>query len=44
MKNQALFSSKDKSKILKCRLLQYLFGASRVNLIPASAVVVIWAN
>ena len=26
MKNQALFS-KDKSKILKCRLLQFLFGA-----------------
>ena len=31
MKNQALFSSKDKSKKLKCRLLQFLFGASRVN-------------
>ena len=27
IKNQALFSSKDKSKNLKCRLLQYLFGA-----------------
>ena len=27
MKNQALFSSKDKSKKLKCRLLQVLFGA-----------------
>ena len=26
MKNQALFSSKDKSKQLKCRLLQFLFG------------------
>ena len=26
MKNQALFSSKDKSKKLKCRLLQFLFG------------------
>ena len=26
MKNQALFSSKDKSKKLKCRLLQLLFG------------------
>ena len=25
MKNQALFSSKDKSKKLKCRLLQFLF-------------------
>ena len=31
MKNQALFSSKDKSKKLKCRLLQYLFGALRVK-------------
>ena len=29
MKNQALFSSKDKSKILKCRLLQFLCGALR---------------
>ena len=29
MKNQALFSSKDKSKKLKCRLLQFLFGALR---------------
>ena len=27
MKNQALFSSKDKSRNLKCRLLQFLFGA-----------------
>ena len=33
MKNQALFSSKDKSKKLKCRLLQFLFGALRVNII-----------
>ena len=33
MKNQALFSLKDKSKKLKCRLLQFLFGASRVNFI-----------
>ena len=32
MKNQALFSSKDKSKKLKCRLLQFLFSALRVNL------------
>ena len=29
MKNQALFSSKDKSKKLKCPLLQFLFGALR---------------
>ena len=27
MKNQALFSSNDKSKKLKYRLLQFLFGA-----------------
>ena len=31
MKIQALFSSKDKSKKLKCCLLQFLFGALRVN-------------
>ena len=31
MKNQALFSSKDKSKTLKCRLLQFLFGALRFD-------------
>ena len=31
MKNQDLFSSKDKSKKLNCCLLQYLFGALRVN-------------
>ena len=31
MKNQALFSSKDKSKKLKCRLLQFLFCALRVK-------------
>ena len=33
MKHQALFSSKDKSKKLKCRLVQFLFGAFRVNVI-----------
>ena len=33
MKNQALFSLKDNfSKKLKCCLLQFLFGALRVNL------------
>ena len=31
MKNQALFSSKDKCKKLKCHLLQFLFGTLRVN-------------
>ena len=36
MKNQALFSSKDKSKKLKCCLLQFLFGALRVNVRPFS--------
>ena len=32
MKNQALFSSKDKSKKLKCPLLQFMFGALRVKI------------
>ena len=31
MKHQALFSLKDKSKKLKCCLLQFLFGAVRVK-------------
>ena len=31
MKNQALFSLKDKSENLKCCLLQFLFGALRVK-------------
>ena len=31
MKNQALFSSTDESKKLKCVLLQFLFGILRVN-------------
>ena len=31
MKNQALFSLKDKSKKFKCPLLQFLFGALRVK-------------
>ena len=31
MKNQSLFSSKGKSKKLKCRLLQLLFGALKVK-------------
>ena len=33
MKNQALFSLKDKSQELKCRLLQFMFGALRVRLV-----------
>ena len=36
MKDQALFSSKDKSKKLKCCLLQFLFGALRLILSQAS--------
>ena len=31
MKNQTLFSLKDKSKKLKCHLLQFLFDTLRVN-------------
>ena len=31
MKNQALFSSKDQSKKIKCRLLQFLFAALRAS-------------
>ena len=31
MKNQASFFSKNKSKKLKCHLLQFLFGALRVK-------------
>ena len=31
MKNQALFFLKDKSKKLKCLLLQFLFGALKVK-------------
>ena len=31
MKNQALFSAKDKSKKLNCLLLQLLFGTLRVK-------------
>ena len=33
IKSQALFSWKDKSKKLKCRLLQVLFGALRVKIL-----------
>ena len=31
MKNKALFSSKDQSKKLKCRLRQFLFGTLRAS-------------
>ena len=40
MKKQALFSSKDKSKKLKCRLLQFLFGALRVKGLVSYTVIV----
>ena len=36
MKNQAVFSSKDKSKNLKCYLLQFLFGSLRLNMFFSS--------
>ena len=43
MKNQALFSSKHKSKKLKCRLLQFLFGALRVNITKGNRGKVIYS-
>ena len=36
MKNQAVFSLKDKNKKLKCHLLQFLFGAFRVKNLKGS--------
>ena len=36
MKNQALFSLKDKSKKFKCHLLQFLCGSLRVKAVSAS--------
>ena len=42
MKNQALFSFTDKSKNLKCRLLQFLFGALRVNVSSTKLIFVIY--
>ena len=41
LKHQALFSSKDKSKKLKCRLLQFLFGALRVKVLFITAMLVL---
>ena len=35
MKNQALFSSKNKSTKLKCRLQQFLFGALSVKIMAS---------
>ena len=39
MKNQALLSLKEKSKKLKCRLLQFLFGSLRVKNLLTSGLV-----
>ena len=39
MRNQALFSSNGNSTELKCRLLQFLFGALRVNIVEVDAFV-----
>ena len=39
MKYQALFSSKDKSKELKRRLLKFVFGALRVKMACAVATI-----
>ena len=36
MKNQALFSSKNESEKLKCRLLQFLLGALRLKASPVT--------
>ena len=33
MKHQALFAQEDKSKKIKCRLLQFLLGALRVKIV-----------
>ena len=40
MKNQALFSLKDKSIKLKCRLLQFLLGALRVNFFRTGMLII----
>ena len=39
MKNQALFSSKDKSEKLKCRLLHFLFGTQGLSCVH----IIVWA-
>ena len=40
MKNQALLSLKDKSKKLKCCLLQFLFGTLRVKYISSDILAI----
>ena len=44
MKHQALFSSKDKNKTLNCHLLQFLFGALRVNIKTVSSTLLLSSN
>ena len=49
MKHQALFSSKDKiKKKIKCRLLQFSFGALRVSIenltTVRTATICLWIN
>ena len=45
MKNQALFSSKDKSKKLKFHLLQYLLVALRIKVIKDKELLIkTWNN
>ena len=44
MKNQALFSLKNKSKKLKCRLLQFLFCALRVRNFNVNFNMIFFAN
>ena len=44
MKNQALFSLKDKSIKLKCRLLQFLFGALRDNFRIGMVIIYVYST
>ena len=44
MKDQALFSLKDKSKKLKCHLLQFLFGALRVKYMHIDFSIIYWVR
>ena len=43
MKHQALFSLKDKREKIKCRLLQFLLGALRVNQLISIRLKASWA-
>ena len=42
--HKSLFSSKDKSKKLKCRLLQFLFGALTHFILIDSSTVICWTS